>query len=251
VPGSLLRLTRIAAWCAALTVPGAAAAQGTGDGFLFGRPVGTLGLQAGWDAATASSDLFDYITRQLTLGRADFGGPSISGDAAVFATPRLAVGLVLGYADRSARSEFRDFVDNANQPIEQTTRFRRVPLMAHVRWYLADRGRSVGRFAWIPRRITPYLGAGAGAMYYRFRQDGDFIDFQTLDVFPTTLEASGWAPMAAGFAGVEWTVSPVWRMTAEARHTWSRGATGEQFVGFAPLDLGGVGLQFGLRANVW
>ncbi len=67
--------------------------------------------------------------------------------------------------------------------------------------YLADPGRSIGRFAWIPNRFAPYVGAGGGAMWYRFRQEGDFIDFDTLKVFPDTFDSDGWTPTVHGVRG--------------------------------------------------
>ena len=96
------------------------------------------------------------------------------------------------------RSEFRHFIDNNDQPIEQTTTFRRVPITIGVKQYLTSTGRSIGKFAWIPSRFAPYVGAGGGTMFYSFRQDGDFIDFQTNDVFPSYYASSGWTGTAYG-----------------------------------------------------
>ena len=60
-------------------------------------------------------------------------------------------------------NEFRDWVDNNDEPIEQETKFRRLPLTVALRYYLTDRGRAVSQFAYIPNRYAPYVGVGGGA----------------------------------------------------------------------------------------
>ena len=74
------------------------------------------------------------------------------------------------FSQSTTPSEFRDYVDNNRQPIQQTTEFRRLPLTGSLKAYLSKTGRSIGHFAWIPSRYAPYVGGGGGAMWYRFRQ---------------------------------------------------------------------------------
>jgi hypothetical protein len=149
-------------------------------------------------------------------------------------------------------SEFRDFVDNNDEPIEQETRYRRVPLTFGLKYYVADRGRSVGQFAYIPSKFAPYLGFGGGAMYYKFEQEGDFIDFATdnLEVFGAKLESSGWTPMAHGSAGMDYTVGPWLALTAEARYQWARARLDPQvFEDYDKIDLSGVTGTVGFRVR--
>jgi hypothetical protein len=147
------------------------------------------------------------------------------------------------------RSEFRDFVDQNNAPIEQATVFQRVPLTVSLRHYLTSPGRSIGSFAWIPAKFAPYLGVGAGAIWYRFQQTGDFIDFTTNDVFPATLSSSGWAPAARALAGAEYTLSPRLALTAQANYLWANGRMGADFSGFNRIDLSGLSTSVGLAAR--
>jgi len=58
-------------------------------------------------------------------------------------------------------------------------------------------------------------------MFYSFRQDGDFIDFKTNDVFPSYYASSGWTGTAYGAAGVDYSLGPRFALTSEARYTWS------------------------------
>jgi hypothetical protein len=154
-----------------------------------------------------------------------------------------------GYAGMNKSSEFRDFVDQNNAPIEQSTEFQRVPLTVNLRRYLTSPGRSIGSFAWIPAKFAPYLGVGAGAIWYRFRQTGDFIDFTTNDVFPATLSSASWAPAARALAGGEYTLSPRLALTAQASYLWANGRMSSDFSGFNRIDLSGLSTSVGLAAR--
>src|SRR4051812_15306282 len=171
----------------AIASPGArASAQVAGNGYLFHAPYVTFNVRGGYAAASAGSDVFDDVTRQLTLNKRDFGSLTVGGDIGFRITSRLDLTLDAAYARSRHKSEFRDLVDNNNLPIEQTTTFERIPLTANLRLHLAPTGRSIGHLAWIPSRIVPYIGGGVGMMSYRLRQQGDFVDFNTNAVFPST-----------------------------------------------------------------
>lgn len=227
----------------------AAQAQGSGDGFLFGHPSTTLALRAGYAHANAGSDVFGFVTDQLTLRRSDFSGFSAAGDVGIWLAPRIDLDLGVGYSGSSTPSEFRHFVDQNNAPIQQTTTFQRVPLTASVKLYLAPRGRSIGHFAWIPTRIAPYVGAGGGAMWYRFRQSGDFIDFSTSDVYSDVYNSSGWAPEAHALAGLDVSLTPRLALTGEGRYTWAKAKMSSDFAGFQRIDLSGFGVTAGIAVR--
>jgi hypothetical protein len=134
-------------------------------------------------------------------------------------------------------------------PIVQTTRFQRVPVTGSIKAYLAPRGRSVGRLAWVPTKLAPYVGAGGGFLWYRFKQDGDFVDFarQTGNIFTSTFESDKWTPSAHAFTGVDYSLSPRVALTGEARYTWGRAPLNrDYFTGFERIDLSGVAATAGL-----
>ena len=221
-----------------------------GDGFLFRPPIGSLTVRAGFDRALAGSDVFAFATDQLTLSRGDFGAFSVGADLAFSLRPRLDLALGAAYAGSRAPSEFRRFVDQDDRPIEQTTTLRRVPITATLKGYLAPRGRSIGRFAWLPARYAPYVGAGGGVMWSRFRQEGDFVDFDTNEVFADDLTSSHWTPTAHGVAGVDYSLGPRFAVTGEGRYTWARAdLSDEYFAGFDPIDLSGVSATVGLSVR--
>ncbi|MDH5234784.1 MAG: outer membrane beta-barrel protein [Gemmatimonadota bacterium] len=236
----------IALGVATATVAPAAKAQTGGDGFAFRAPKVAITLYGGFAAPSASSDLFTFSMRELTLGKSDFASGQIGGDVAVSVGDRLD--LVVGASSNSSstRSEFRDWVDNNNLPIEQTTYFRTVPLTASLRYYLTPRGQRVGSIAWIPRRFVPFASLGAGVVRYRFNQVGDFIDYQTLDVFADRYESSGTAGLLQGSVGAGWAISPHLQLTGEVRYLRARGELSSDFQGFKPLDLSGASSSVGI-----
>src|SRR5438105_7858907 len=199
-----------------------ALAQGAGSGFLFRPPNGSVSIRTGLDRASAGSDLFTFVTDQLTVTRNDFNAVTFALDVDYRLSRRVDVVFGFGSSRTVTKSEFRHWVDNNRQPIEQTTEFNRVPLTASVKAYLMPAGRSIGHFAWIPARIAPYVGAGGGVMWYRFQQQGDFIAFDTLKVFTDSFDSNGWTPTVHALGGVEVSLGSRLAIATEARYEWAR-----------------------------
>lgn len=228
------------------------AQTGQGDGFLFREPLSTLTLHGGIALPRARSDLFDDVTKDLTLDRSNFAVASFGMDLAVAVTPRWDV--VFGFARSSSRtpSEFRDWVDNNDRPIEQVTAYSRSPFTLSGRYHPREKGRRVGSFAWIPTPVVPFVSAGAGLVRYRFEQDGDFIDKETLNVFTDRLRTSGWSWVFQVGGGAHLSLSERVMLTGEARYLLGGSDAGRasgDFVGYR-LDLSGlttlVGFSFRL-----
>jgi len=239
----------------AMAIPGGVLpAQVAGNGYLFHAPYVTFNVRGGYSAATARSDVFDDVTRQLTLNKRDFGSLTIGADVGFRITSQLDLTLDAGYSRSSHKSEFRDFVDNNDLPIEQTTTFERIPLTANLKLHLAPTGRSIGTLAWIPSRIVPYIGGGVGVMAYRFRQQGDFVDFNTNAVFPSTLDTQedgkDWAFVQQAMAGVEYNFSPMFGLTLDARYLHGRGDLGTAFNGYDKIDLSGASASVGISLRL-
>lgn len=230
----------------ASVVTPALAQRGGGDGFLFQPPTVSFGLRAGYDRAIASSDLFSFTTEHLTLGRGSFSSLSLAGDVGFRLTQTIDLTLGIAFAGTSAGSEFRDWVDNNDQPIRQTTTFRRVPLTASLKVFLVPRGQQVGSFAWVPSDYAVYVGGGVGLTWYRFRQNGDFIDFNTLRVFSDDFNSAKWTQSVHLMAGTERTMTNHLALAGEARYTWAKGPLENDFSGFHRLDLSGLSVMAGV-----
>jgi hypothetical protein len=229
-----------------LAVFPAHAQMGSGAGFLFRVPTLRLGASGGFAAPRGQSDIYDFLTDELTLERGDFAAPSFGLSAAVRVAPRVEVGVSATFAGRAAPSESRDFTGEDDLPVLQTTMLDRLGLMATARLALASPGRAIGRYAWIPRRVVPYVGGGAGAVWYRLRQDGEFVDKETLDIFEDQFESKGWSLGATGFGGADISLSPRFGLSIEGRYLWSRAPMNGDFDTFNKIDLSGYDTSIGL-----
>lgn len=215
--------------------------------FFIGQPHGLLAIRGGWLFANTGTDLYDFISEQLTVDGKDFDTSSISGDFGISLGSRFDVIATIEQAEASIPSEYRDFVDTAGVAITQTTRRQETIVSGTVRMALLPRGRRISRFAWVPRTFTPYVGVGGGAVRYDFQQYGSFVDYQTLRVFGDDFASKGWAPTAHVLGGADLRLYRRLYLTTEARYTWSTARLGADFVGFEPIGLGGLRTSAGLQ----
>lgn len=222
------------------------APSGATRDFLFGRPRGWVALRGSWLKASASGQLFSFVTDQLTVDRTDFNAPGIIGEVGLAITSRIQASGGVDFHRQTIGSEYRRFIDNSGAPINQSTKLSQSDISGSVKVALLDRGRSISRLVFVPRAIAPYVGAGVGALYYEFTQVGDFVDFATLGVFPDAFKSQGWTPSAHVFGGTD---IRLWRqlfVDVEARYVWAHGDLGSDFVGFDGIDLNGFRLSTGI-----
>jgi opacity protein-like surface antigen len=242
----VVRSTMLAALVLAVALPKHARAQ---DGYLFKPPIATISFRVGVGGPAANGELFDFFTDQLTLDRSDFRGAALGADFALRATRQLDVVLGVAYDGSTNRSEFNDWTDQDDQPIEQTTTLTRIPVTVGAKYYLLPRGRSLSTHAWVPVRLTPYLTAGAGYMFYDLVQEGAFVDFETLEVFDRRFESSGGGATLHAGAGGEWWFTPRLALNAEGRYSWASGSLDRDFSDFDNVDLRGFQLTTGLSVR--
>ena len=240
-------LLALAAFAMMVPLQQAAAQVDGGDGFLFHAPNAALTVRVGYAQPSADSKIFSFTTGLLTLGKGNFAGGALATDLEFPMTGRTALVFGVGLSASDARSEYRDFVDNKDLPIEQRTEFRRVPISVGVKYFLAAPGRSVGRFVWVPTKMVPYVAAGLGSTYYTFKQSGDFIDFKTNDVFTSTLTSAGWGASAYGAAGFQYGLTTHADLVTEARYDRGRAPMSADFQGFDRISLSGLSLSTGIH----
>jgi hypothetical protein len=222
-------------------------AQRPAPDFLFGQPDGTLGIRFTWLSGRSASDWYDFVTDQLTLEKKNFNGPGVGTDLGITLTRRMDLLVGFDYSQTTTPSEYRRFVDNNRLPIEQTTEMRSAMFTGGLKFALTERGRSVGRLAWVPRKVVPFAGAGGGAVWFKVRQFGDFVDYVDLSVFTDAFEANGWAPTAHVFGGVDIRVLRRGYVTFDARYTWASGELGPDWIDFERIDLSGLRLTAGIN----
>ena len=219
--------------------------SGTTGGFAFGAPRGFFTLKFGLYAPRAQSDIYAFNAEQLTLDLNSYNAPLFGMDFGYSVNDRVDVVFGFEYSSTSPVSEMRDWVDEFGSPITQQTALRQAPITASVRFNLIERGRSIGNYAWVPKKVVPYVGAGGGITWWRYEQFGDFVDFADETIFTDHFRTQGWNPIVHAFGGVYWALSPRFVLEFEARYSWASGEMAPAFVGFEPIDLAGFRALFG------
>jgi hypothetical protein len=223
--------------------PGAAAAQRTvperetSPDFFFSKPRGWFAVRGGWLFPRASGDLFRFVGDQLTVDRSDFHAQAFNTEIGVTLSPRLAIEIGLDLSRRTIGSEYRRFVASNDRPITQQTSLNQGGFSTGVRWTPGGYGHRISRFAFIPRRLAPYIGAGFNLVSYRFAQSGQFVDFADLSVFSDVFVSKGWTmgPYVRGGADLQ-----LWRrlyLNVDARYAWLHSDLERDFIGFDGIDL--------------
>lgn len=224
------------------------------EGFLFGPPGGSLSVRMGHARPSTDGELFESLREFLTIGPNDFASELFAADLLIRARDRLDVGLSLAWSKGRAESIDKEFFKDLDANgdtifIEQTTTLRRMPLMVSARFYPLSRGESVGSYAWIPSRLSPFIGAGAGAMLYKLVQSGEFVERApsppTYAIFRDEYETDGAGYAAHVAAGLDYWLSPRVGLTGEGRYVWAS-ATPESSFRFSKIDLSGFQATAGL-----
>jgi hypothetical protein len=250
IRSSAVAAISVAAAALALLLPFATPVAAQHADFLFRRPLVTAVVRGGWAVPRAQSDIFDFTTQKLTASRGDFAGGQVDFEIGVRANDHVDISLGVGHSQSTVHSEFRDFVEDdgsaAGLPIRQWTELQRTPFEIGVKAYLRERGRAVSRYAWVPYAWAPYLSGGVGGMNYRFEQSGDFVDYQTSDIFTKDFVSEGTTPTAHLGAGLDLSLGPHLIATGEGRYQWARADMSDDFQGFDRIDLSGFQVTVGL-----
>jgi hypothetical protein len=195
----------------------------------------------------ANSDVFDMVVRELTLEKSDFQTWSLGVEGGFNLFEKVDIVFTFDYSNRSNTSEFRDFVDEQGLPIIQATGFKQSSLTAGIQYLFIPRGRGIGQYAWLPNRIVPFVEAGVGGLWYRFKQEGDFVDSTTLEIFPAFLQSSGWAPTVYVGGGTDIHLFKSVYLTLDIRYSWSEHDMSRSYTGFEPIDLSSFRTTAGLN----
>ncbi|CAN5646260.1 hypothetical protein BH23GEM10_BH23GEM10_17330 [soil metagenome] len=241
------RIVLTAALSAVLPLAGSAPASAQ-DGFLLGAPSMSATFRVGPVMHRAQSQVFDFIVSELTLERDDFTAPSLGVEVTYAAHPRLDLSLGVAWAQTETQSEFREFIDEDDQPIEQVTRLRTVPLSASARVYPFSRGRAVSSLAWLPTRTTPYIGAGIDLVGYKLQQVGDFVAVD-YTISAQDYQSTGSATTLHARLGVDHWFSPKVGLNLEGRYTHGSAQLDGDFRAHERLDLRGINAGMGLTVR--
>jgi hypothetical protein len=220
----------------------------TPQDFMLGRPRASIGARGSLLVASANSDIYDFVTDVLAIEKSDFNTGSFAVEFGYNVTPRLDILGTMDLNGMNHPSDYRDWEDNRGLPIQQTTELKQMNLTMSAKFLLLPRGRSISKLAWIPRTFVPYVGAGGGYGKYEFRQNGDFVDFDNGNrVFSDTFTSEGWAPTFHVLGGTDIQVFRHVILSFDARYAWEKATLDQDFIDFAPIDLGGFRFGAGIH----
>ena len=165
---------------------------------------------------------------------------SINGEWLVGLGDYLEAGVGAGYYQKTVPSIYA-FLEHPNgAEIEQDLKLRIVPLTATVRFLPIGRG-----------GVEPYVGAGIGAINWRYSESGEFVDPNNDETFRATYVAKGWAAGPVILGGIRFSVADAFTIGGEARWQKAEGDTDREESGLLgdKIDLGGwnVAVTFHFR----
>ncbi len=240
--------------------PAVAAEEEQPADFAFGRPRWSVAIRAIGYQARAEGGFYDFVQDQLfarkspnddpadpAAGHLNFNAAGIAFHAGLAVTPRLDVRLGLDYVQAFQPSELRHFEGSDGLPIEQETTLAQAGLSGSITLALLPRGQAIGNYVWIPARVVPYVGVGAGVTRYRLTQLGEFVDAIDGVLFAAELISSGWAGRTQLIAGADVRLTTSMATTVEISYSRGSAELSEDFAGFEPIDLVGVRIGAGLR----
>jgi len=131
---------------------------------------------------------------------------------------------------------FRDFVDDFGNDIFHTTTLE-----------ITDLSGGLLLFPWRRNRIVaPYIGAGLGYYAYDLAEDGDFIDFDTFDIFSGRFTSSGETIGWFWLVGLEVPITGGFSVFGEYRWHDVDTELRDDFRDFGILDMGGDEASLGV-----
>ena len=164
----------------------------------------------------------------------DFNNGTVGAEWLVGLGDHFDVGVGLGFYQRTVLSVYNDFIDFDGTEIEQDFRLRVVPVTATVRVL------PFGRTA-----VQPYFGVGLGLFNWRYSEVGEFVDFDTFDIFRDRYVAEGNDIGAIILGGVRFPVGDKFSVGGELKYQSSTGTVGiDQGFLNERIDLGGLSTQF-------
>jgi hypothetical protein len=193
------------------------------------------------------SPIFDYSEETLFFSTEDLDDVALTVNIQWQMNPFLAVGLGTLSYQGSVESEDRYYVFEDGSPIIQTTELDTLWYGLLVNWAPLGAMESFGTRAWGPKRLVPYFQFGIGFVDWEFSQFGDFVDYESEEVFFDHYLAEDVAFGARMGGGLRLQVSSRTSLFVHYNVVEAEDRLGGDFRGFGDLDLSSTSYQAGLR----
>ncbi len=211
-----------------------------GIAFFFSLPASTQAsgfeVRLGGFLPRGHSNLFDDVNELYGVTNDDFQGLTGGAEYSVGMGDHFELGFHVDGYGRSIASSYVDFDREDGGPIFQELQLNVVPAGATFRFLPA------GRRA----RFSPYVAAGADVFFYKYEEEGEFIDFfdDDLPISVDAFESEGTAVGWHAAAGLRVPVSHDFSITGEVRYQQARTRMNDDF-GQNDLDLSGTSVTLG------
>jgi hypothetical protein len=215
---------------------------GTVAGLPTSASAGGLDLRIGGLKPNADSTLFMDDSSLYTVNKGDWKGIYGGAEYSFGVAQNFELGFHVDGYGRSVNTTYRGFTRPSGREITQSLKLQTVPMGVTLR-YVARPGRG---------QVTPYLGAGADLVYWKYDERGDFIDFDDpgLPVIADHFSADGTAPGFHAVAGVRVPVGYDFAIVGEVRYLWVKDDMGGDFGSYRgpdKLDLSGPSATLGVN----
>lgn len=178
------------------------------------------------DFTGSAKDFEDYIFQ------VDYRFPLSHGTALLFG---------LGWYEGATTQAYRDYVDAGGNDISHKTALSTGDLS--MAW--------IFEFGQRRNAVTPYIGLGAGYLWWELEEAGDFIDFgdPDLPIFNARYRSTGSTWELFAVVGVDFRISHSASLVVQARWHDADDELGDDFAGFGTIDLSGLDYSLGVSFN--
>ena len=185
-----------------------------------------------------SGDVLNINRTFLVFDIDDFGGASVGGEWLVSLGNFVEAGAGVSYTGQRVPTVYRDFIDPDGTEIDSDLELRLVPIAFTVR--LLPFGQRTP--------IQPYIGGGLGIINWRYRESGEFVDFNAgREIFEGSFEETGNSTGAIVLGGVRF-AGRRFSAGGEVRYQTGEGELSSDFAG-RRIDLGGWTYNFTVGAR--
>jgi hypothetical protein len=186
------------------------------------------------------------VTDALSFEFSDFRTGYFFGEWNVAFGDHVEVGAGLGFTRRTVPTVYLEVEDeNTQVNIFQSLHLQTIPVTGLVRFL------PFGHAA----TVQPYVGAGVSLMSFRYREQGEFVDTDTSEIFNAVYRTSGVATGGVIVGGIRFPVKgDVFAITIEGRRHFATGDLGTDYSDSnlendfltEKIDLGGTQFTGGL-----
>ncbi len=200
-------------------------------------PAQQVNFKFGLVSPLQSSDLWEDNLYNLSYEKADFQALNFSVEYLQQFHKHLGFYLEGSRYNKTVTADYRDYEYSDGSAILQSMHLSMTALEAGIRFNI------------LPYRsaFSPFIGAGVGLYFWQYEQYGDFIDFQTDEIYEGFSDQEAIAVGLHVKGGLAIRVSRNFGLLLEGKVHWAEGELGEYFEGFEPFDLSALSLSVGFE----